>query len=362
LLIELNQASSNNAVSTFIEERHDDLFERVLSLNEPSLITKYLRLLMEYEFTDVVKRSMQHILDVEWGFIDSSLTRNDFIFLLWYSYLFDYDEDLIDLGSISLQWFDANVNELALYFYLYDEDRIDKDTYLKKVSKFNKGTVLTPQEKELVLRKVKKNIDGRFDKQVKPPVFYDPILVIQDKWEPYFLNKGNLQKQFISIPLYRSKRDNLAHAFVDKKVLVDKDKKRVFITESDLNKITKEYKLFPKTQNVNTNHFAWPSTDVSGEKGNERDENTLSEKSALMLMGYKLSGKITRAKRWEILQKAVPELGLRRVAMTIAYNVKLRKGQKNGVTKYSNAITEWEHDLAKLKFHFYEKDFNWPKT
>ncbi|QWC23594.1 hypothetical protein KJK41_04320 [Bacillus haikouensis] len=303
LLIELNQASSNNAVSIFIEERHDDLFERVLSLNEPSLITKYLRLLMEYEFTDVVKRSMQHILDVEWGFIDSSLTRNDFIFLLWYSYLFDYDEDLIDLGSISLQWFDDNVNELALYFYLYDEDKLEKDTYLQKVSKFNKGTVLTPKEKDIILRKVKKNTLGRFDKQMKAPVYYDSIFVIQDKWEPYFLNKGNLQKQFISLPLYRNKRDNLAHAFVDKKVLIDKDRKRVYITESDLNKITKKYKLFPKSQNVNSNHFAWPSTELTGEKGNERDENTLSEKSALMLMGYKVSGKMTRAKRWEILQK-----------------------------------------------------------
>jgi uncharacterized protein (UPF0335 family) len=362
LLIELNTTSYNRVVSTFVEERHEDLFERVLSLNDPSLITKYLRLLMDYKFTDMVKRSMQHILDVEWGFIDSSLTRNDFIFLLWYSYLFDYDEDLIDLGSISLQWFDANVNELALYFYLYDEDRLEKDTYLQKVSKFNKGTVLTPKEKDLILRKVKKNVDGRINKQVKAPVFYDPIYVIQDKWEPYFMNKGNLQKQFISVPLYRNKRDNLAHAFVDKKVLIDKDRKRVYITESDLNKITKDHKLFPKSQNVNSNHFAWPSTELTGEKGNERDENTLSEKSALMLMGYKVSGKMTRSKRWEILKKAVPELGLRRVALTIAYNVKLRKGQKNGVTKYSNAITEWEHDLAKLKFHFYKKDFNWPKT
>jgi hypothetical protein len=65
----------------------------------------------------------------------------------------------------------------------------------------------------------------------------------------------------------------LAHAFVDKMVLVDKDKKKCFITESYLYKITKEHYLFPKSQNVITNHFAWPSTEVSGDKGNNKNIN-----------------------------------------------------------------------------------------
>ena len=65
-------------------------------------------------------------------------------------------------------------------------------------------------------------------------------------------------------------------------------------------------------------------------------------------MGYQIT-KMTRAKRWDILQKAVPAIGLRKVAYTIAGNVKLRKGQRNGKQKFIHAITEWEHDLAELK-------------
>jgi hypothetical protein len=45
----------------------------------------------------------------------------------------------------------------------------------------------------------------------------------------------------------------------------------------------------------------------------------------------------------------VMQLGLKKVAYTIAQNVKLRKGQKDGEKKFSFAIAEWEYDLNKLK-------------
>jgi hypothetical protein len=46
----------------------------------------------------------------------------------------------------------------------------------------------------------------------------------------------------------------------------------------------------------------------------------------------------------------------------IEYLVKLRKGQKNGVNKYHHAITEWEHDLTRLKKEYYRNEFKWPKV
>jgi hypothetical protein len=361
LISNLHDTILKVVIHHLLEEKHDGIFDRVLLLNEPSMITKYLRVLMVYGFMDLLKKALQHILDVEWGFIDSSLTRNDFIFLLWYSYLFDFDEDLIDLGSISLQWFDASVNELNLYFYLYDQDTLDKEIYSKKVTEFTKGTVLIKKEQELILKKVEKRVQNRFAKRQKAPVYYDPVYILQNNWEDYFIEKKSLRKTYVSLPLYKNKNDNLASAFVDKRVLIHKDHNQVFLTESEIKSIMKEYKLSPKSKNASSSYFAWPSTDVSGDKI-EREDNKMSEKSALMLMGYKVSGNLTRANRWEILRKAVPELGLRRVAYTIAHNVKLRKGQKNGERKYSNAITEWENDLAKLKSNYYKQDFNWPNT
>jgi hypothetical protein len=62
------------------------------------------------------------------------------------------------------------------------------------------------------------------------------------------------------------------------------------------------------------------------------------------------------------LEKAVPKIGLKKVALTIAGNVKLRKGQKNGREKFSYAISESEYDLRLLKKKYFNKEFNWPNT
>lgn len=53
---------------------------------------------------------------------------------------------------------------------------------------------------------------------------------------------------------------------------------------------------------------------------------------------------------------------LKKIAYTIAGNVKLRKGQKNGRRKFKYAITEWAYDLARLKQTYYKNNFTWPKT
>lgn len=108
--------------------------------------------------------------------------------------------------------------------------------------------------------------------------------------------------------------------------------------------------------------FAWPSTEITG-KGFETadDSSGLSEISALRKMGYQITN-TTREKRWSVLQAAVPAIGLKKIAYTIAGNVKLRKGQKNGREKFRYAISEWEYDLQILKQKYYKNEFVWPKT
>ncbi|QST00886.1 hypothetical protein IMZ31_04765 [Pontibacillus sp. ALD_SL1] len=115
--------------------------------------------------------------------------------------------------------------------------------------------------------------------------------------------------------------------------------------------------LKERINDISENSFAWPHTELT--ENTTSKEHSLNEKSALKEMGYQIIG-LTPSSRWKILEKAVPELGLRRVVMTISYNIKLRKGQKNGTVTYQRAIAEWEHDLAKLKERYYQKDFTWP--
>ena len=70
-----------------------------------------------------------------------------------------------------------------------------------------------------------------------------------------------------------------------------------------------------------------------------------------------------RNQRWDILTgKAVPQLGLKSVAYTIAYLIRGRKAMKNGMNRNQYAITEWEYDLQRLKDKYYKKEFKWPST
>jgi hypothetical protein len=140
-------------------------------LNGPAVITKFLRLLMVYGMKEEVKAALKHILDVEWGFIDSSLMKKDFTLLFWYCYLFDLDADLIDLGAISLQWFDEKSNAFALYFYIHEEE-FDQQIYKDKVAQFSRGTVLTDFEKELVLQKASGAVRSKLVNRPKAPIYY----------------------------------------------------------------------------------------------------------------------------------------------------------------------------------------------
>ena len=113
---------------------------------------------------------------------------------------------------------------------------------------------------------------------------------------------------------------------------------------------------------ISNKEFKWPSTEVLENKlTNKNEHNSLNDTSDLRKLGYQITN-LNREKRWEVLEKAVPTLGLRKVAYTIASNVKLRKGQKNGKIKFGYSISEWEYDLERLKKQYYKKDFVWPNT
>lgn len=85
----------------------------------------------------------------------------------------------------------------------------------------------------------------------------------------------------------------------------------------------------------------------------------LNDESNLRKMDYQITG-LSSPKRWEVLEKAVPKLGLRNVVNTIDGNIALRVKQIDGRRKYSYAIKAWNDDLQKLKDTDYKGDFRWP--
>jgi uncharacterized protein YutD len=62
-----------------------------------------------------------------------------------------------------------------------------------------------------------------------------------------------------------------------------------------------------------------------------------------------------------LTKRAIPQLGLKEVVMTIASHVRNRKRQVDGTEKFRYAIGEWEHDLMRLKKDYYKGEFIWPR-
>ncbi|MGD6831015.1 hypothetical protein ACQCT5_02545 [Sutcliffiella halmapala] len=150
-----------------------------------------------------------------------------------------------------------------------------------------------------------------------------------------------MKKQIRSIPI---------------EVLSLKDQKEYYVSSATVKKLKSEngphyINLVERRATVqneqNLGLFTWPSTELSG-AGIDSETNGLNQKSALIKLGYQKTD-TTKEHRWAALERAVPLIGLKKVAYTIAGNIKLRKGQKNGFTKYRYAISEWESDLSKLK-------------
>jgi hypothetical protein len=170
-------------------------------------------------------------------------------------------------------------------------------------------------------------------------------LCTSNRKDIYFVNKPMLK--FIK----EEAKPGYIHVINDKKNKAVNQSKPAVHTKINKPIITK-----------NSVSFSWPSTNVTGSSiESESDFNKLHEKSALRKMGYQITN-TSREMRWSVLQRAVPALGLKKVAFTIASHIKLRKGQKNGKEKFSYAIREWEHDLKRLKRQYYKKDFTWPST
>ena len=110
--------------------------------------------------------------------------------------------------------------------------------------------------------------------------------------------------------------------------------------------------------------FPWPGTEAAESEGSSEGELELREQSRLKELGYDTTK--SRSVRWSVLTtKAIPELGLPKVAGMIAWFCRLKKRQRGGAQRFARAIGEWELDLERLKREVYPKHrprFVWPRS
>lgn len=372
--MKLKDTSVAEGIENFLKRKNDKLFDNILLRNEPSIIISYMRMLLAYGLTEKLKGSLNYLLEVEWGFIDASLKKPEFEFFFWYAYLFNIEKKLISKSDVSLQWFKETSKELAFYYYLSKEKYLKEDLYEMNVNQFKKSTVLSDFEKELILGKVAEQRKLKLEE--KPLIYKRPIYIINKSEFVYFNKRYGLEKRRVTLPMYQKSNMHQIYFYSESEVFINNKGDMAFIDGEEFIKLMKDnMPLVIKTGQINyvtdatkedrekeEDAFSWPSTEVTASEGNgQNEEKTLNETSELKKLGYQITG-VTREKRWKALEKAVPQLGLKKVVHIISYNVKLRKGQKNGMKKFAYAISEWEHDLAKLKKHYYKKEFKWPNS
>jgi hypothetical protein len=344
-----------------------------------------LELLHTYLLVDLDELKTLFIdIIVDWANFENNINENTFEKLLWYGFLLDNDELLKEQIDQYPELIKSD--NWGVKFYRYISKRIEKKEKINQeriealIKRFNKLEGYSAFEKEKITQMIHsrlKNITSKLSKDVSSGTNYTQAIKEVSRLSPYNLPPGIRledvnQKTNFELLVYRDENMNQVIKSIPAEGFLHKGD--IYVTKSVmkiLNQLAKPgyIKINDDTQKRRNEIkikedqlFKWPSTDVSESGENSHNEtNGFAEVSVLRKRGYQITN-TTREQRWSILQLAVPEIGLKKVAYTIAGNVKLRKGQKNGVQKFRYAITEWEYDLDKLKAKYYKKDFIWPST
>ncbi|MBS4214931.1 cell division protein ZapB [Neobacillus rhizophilus] len=380
LMSKLYHTHLKKQISQYLLDHYSQLWNFLLYANEPKSIIPFLRLLIKFELLVEFKKTMKQLIHSEWEFLDYHVSQEEFYIFIWYAFLIDMDQTLIDKAEESLKWLSEKQSTIELYTFMYDCINADKIKSKEKLNLlldcFRQNEIFNDHEKHLILDKVDRALLHLVYESEAVPYFTGKLYIVKPDELQALIEMEKLQSKKMLVPLLRGKGVNIISRYIELP-LYFKGKNSAFISTKTEYLVNQKYEpkvlrakeynkviipIKPSDVKQSTESFPWPSTEIQeSQHSDSHEQPTLNESSDLKVLGYQITGQ-TRAKRWSILEKAVPKLGLKKVAYTIAYQVKLRKGQKNGFVKYKNAITEWEYDLDKLKKLYYKNDFTWPSV
>lgn len=395
-LLLMKKLSHFKEIKIFLRTYTKYISDRVLETKEPNIIIELASAYFCYGTNDKLLNYLDRILD-KWNFIDSSIEKHDFVRLLWFAFYLSKDKQLLKILKASASFLSHSDSDIMLYHLCTNIRKNMSSANLKKIDFYRQEVkYLDITEKD----KIFKSLDKRL-KKIESKMHNDlsnkysdgevkriPSKGLRKIWYVTKLNNNHpslpdtekkLIEEWIQLKVFTDSFLRNEEGYTLVKVLSDNSVGKTYVTSELLEEIRSKvgkkwvdvrgYQGVDKAEKrlgrneVEKNIFAWPSTDLSGKTYVVLDDedSKLNEESDLRKLGYQITGN-TREKRWRVLEVAVKQLGLRKVAYTIAQNVKLRKGQKNGEQKFRYAIGEWEYDLGKLKSHYYRSNFTWPST
>ncbi|WCK55162.1 hypothetical protein PP175_04020 [Aneurinibacillus sp. Ricciae_BoGa-3] len=392
------------SIHLYLLENYDRITQTIIETNSPNIILAYIRCLLAYDLFSFLESLFELLLEAEWPFLDANLDEKQFAQFLWYAHYVDQDVKLIKVSKDSLRYLNqSTIAEIQLYqeYYALRDSKAPSAQALKTMETLlEKGQLFCGTEKEKIWGKLRKEIQTITEAaagtetllteataktiwQVKNKTIYCPHCpgsVIQKKHfvvEGTAKGKQTIEKRILfelllcnscnRVFAYDEMKLMLYRAIEPYRVTVQLDpvdyppnpKKTIASSQP-----TKQAMVSPtsvKPLISNTDYFSWPNTEAKESEGRSSQQGNFRTETDLHRLGYQITG-LTRRKRWDILvSKGISTMPLKEIVYTIARNVRLRKSQIGGRTKYAYAIAEWEHDLKRLKEEYYRNNFTWPQ-
>ena len=368
---------------------HQRIEANIYECFDLNLLIDFLRLCILYNLNG--KEIYEDVI-IDWEFWGEKIDYQLFSTLLWYGVIFQVDKKLLEAVTNSAEYLSLNKTEVQLY-----KDINDINSYNKQLNKrINNLTQFTMLERQKIIEtfdkkmNLEKPVADKILKSATQPKEVPNVAKPLRKLAKVFkidlvnvldhINRNELKKEQVELAVYPNAYVNEPARYIKVNVYSINGKGPVYVDEEQIIEIRKlssphcvvvqdqikndkgnKTIITPTTQTNKGTDFIWPTTEVKQTSQSGNEDVQLNDKSDLRKLGYQITG-VSRSKRWDILQKAVGQLGLRKVAYTIASNVRLRKGQKNGLNKFSFSISEWEYDLKRLKEKYYKHNFTWPST
>lgn len=329
-------------------------------LDSPSNCIEKIQLLSNLKLINYQKKYIRKLLTSDLPI--NTFTDKELANLFWYAYLFDYDSLFLKQFKNKKNWLSQTNPTTKIYFEQIKEENIQQfSVNLKQVLTsmgITKFTDLEILKKKLFKKNLvsSSNIGGKTnekasDKGTPPIINYVYVIKQTDYFK--FIDTFSLKPSTISVKFIH-KSDPKKFYIKTIQALIDPKESKAYITEKDLLTLkTKHSPLHLKISGYPD--FKWPSTEISNSAVSNGSSN-LQQVSDLKSLGY--HHELDKNTRWEILCKAVKQLGLKKVAYTLASNTKRLKGRKPD----SPTIKIWETDLNRLKQKFYRSEFQWPST
>ncbi|OOE12491.1 hypothetical protein [Fictibacillus arsenicus] len=394
LLNSLYYSSVKNQVEEFFRYKHSSFEGNVYERFSLPLILELLKSYLLYgKRNELLDIYLDTINDFDYF---SSEKINSLIFskFLWYGVYLENEKEFINCCKDTTVFLNEDRAEVVLYplvLEMMQNKDVSKDYKIKIENLLNEITDLDSSEKEIIFNFIKKklliNLPLKMhDKEMvnskistKNTPMFNTVHFLEDTNENngfrekeilfaiyHNLNKSSSPKNYFVIKAFIKPNDQKAYVNREQVLQIIKLRKggwanvEGYPLSTIINK--KQVNIMNSKLKINNDLFKWPTTEIIQNNNLESTNSNdfLNTTSELAKLGYRITG-LNREKRWNVLQTAVPKLGLKRVANIIAYNVRLRKKQKNGAIKNSYSIGEWEYDLGRLKSKYYKNEFVWPK-